>query len=44
MKNRQKDWQKHAKKYSFWSVVVAVLAVFTVVYLVFRAKGTLTDE
>ena len=35
--------RKYAKKYGFWGVVVAVLAAFTVVYLVFRAKA-LTDE
>jgi hypothetical protein len=44
MKNRLKDLQKHAKKYSFWSAVAAALAAFTVVYLVFRLTGMATDE
>ncbi len=44
MRNRLKDLQKHAKKYSFWSAVAAALAAFTVVYLVFRLTGMATDE
>lgn len=43
MKNRLKDLQKHAKKYSFWSAVAAALAAFTVVYLVYRLFGEATD-
>ena len=44
MKNRLKDLQKHAKKYSFWSAVAAALTAFTVVYLVFRLIAMTTDE
>jgi len=44
MKNRLKDLQKHAKKYSFWSAVAAALAAFTIIYLVFRLTGMATDE
>ena len=44
MKNRLKDWRKHAKKYSFWSAVAAACAVFTVIYLVFRLTGANRDE
>jgi hypothetical protein len=44
MRNRLKDLQKHAKKYSFWSAVAAALAAFTIIYLVFRLTGMATDE
>jgi hypothetical protein len=36
MNNRLKDLLKHAKRYSFWSAVVAACAAFTVIYVFFR--------
>ena len=44
MKNRLKELLKHARKYSFWSAVVAACAVFTVMYLFFRLTIRDTDE
>lgn len=43
MKNRLKEWRKHAEKYGFWSAVAAALAAFTVVYLIFRCRDFFED-
>ncbi len=44
VKYRLKGLLTHAKKYSFWSAVVAALAAFTIVYLVFRVRDALETK
>ena len=41
---RRKEAGWWGKKVSFWSVVVTVLAGFTIVYLVMRVRQIVTEE
>ena len=42
-RRREKAWW-WSKKVSFWGAVVAVLAGFTIVYLVMKAQQAMTQE
>ena len=44
MSQKWKGTRKSVKRCGFWGAVAAILAAFTIVYLIFRVKDAITED